>query len=232
MKRIAVVTGGNRGIGFEACRQLAKAGMAVVLTARDPAKGEAAIARLKSGGIDVQFQPLDVASPESIDNFARYAESELGRVDALINNGAVMDGTGTSASNVDLPAFEEAMRINLYGPLMLCRTLIPLMRRNKYGRIVNVSTDMATTSGLGAGHPAYRVSKAALNAYTIVLAAELRGTNILVNAMSPGWVRTEMGGSGAPRSVEQGADTMVYLAMLPDKGPTGGYFRDRKQSAF
>jgi len=107
-----------------------------------------------------------------------------------------------------------------------------LMRRNKYGRIVNVSTDMSTTSGLGAGHPAYRVSKAALNAYTVVLAAELRGTNILVNAMSPGWVRTEMGGSGAPRSVEQGADTMVYLAMLPDKGPTGGYFRDRKPSAF
>ena len=120
------------------------------------------------------------------------------------------------------------METNVYGPLLVCQALVPLMEQNGYGRIVNMSSGMGQLSDMGAGNPAYRLSKTALNAVTAMVAAGVRGSNILVNSMCPGWVRTDMGGSGAPRSVEQGADTAVWLAMLPEGGPTGGFFRDRK----
>jgi NAD(P)-dependent dehydrogenase (short-subunit alcohol dehydrogenase family) len=229
-KRIAVVTGGNRGIGFEICRQLAQLHNQVVLTARDEGKGKAACAKLAASGLDVIFHPLDVANDASIADFRRYAEKELGRWDILINNaGVYLDGEKSSL-DVDAATFRRTLEVNLTGVLFLSQAAIPLMRKHRYGRIVNVSTDMAAHDGaLSSGdYPSYRVSKAALNALTRVMAADLRGTNILVNAMSPGWVRTEMCGAGAPRSVEEGADTALWLARLPDKGPTGGYFRDRK----
>jgi NAD(P)-dependent dehydrogenase (short-subunit alcohol dehydrogenase family) len=229
-KRIAVVTGGNRGIGLEICRQLAALELKVVLTARDRAKGEAACARLAKSGVDAVFHPLDVADDASIERFRRYAEKELGRWDILVNNaGVYLDGSRNSL-DIDAATFRQTLAVNLTGPLLLSQAAIPAMRKNRYGRIVNVSTDMAAHEGaLDAGdYTSYRVSKAALNALTRLMAADLRGTNILVNAMSPGWVRTAMGGPGAPRSVAEGADTAAWLATLPDKGPSGGYFRDRK----
>lgn len=230
-KRVAVVTGANRGIGLEICRQLAALELKVVLTARDAAKGETACARLAKSGADVIFHQLDVADDASIAQFQRYAEEELGRWDTLVNNaGVYLDGSRNSL-DIDAATFRRTIDVNLTGVLLLSQAAIPLMRRHKYGRIVNVSTDMAAHDGaLDAGdYTSYRVSKAALNALTRLMAADLRGSNILVNAMSPGWVRTDMGGAGAPRSVEQGADTAVWLATLPDKSPTGAYFYDRKQ---
>jgi NAD(P)-dependent dehydrogenase (short-subunit alcohol dehydrogenase family) len=229
-KRIAVVTGGNRGIGFEICRQLTKLDVQVVLTARDEARGQAARAKLVAAGSDVIFHALDVASDTSIADFRRYAEQELGRWDILINNaGIYLDGAKSSV-DIDAATFRCTIETNLIGVLLLSQAAIPLMRKQGYGRIVNVSTDMASHDDALAsgGYPSYRVSKAGLNALTRVMAADLRGTNILVNVMSPGWVRTDMGGAGAPRSVEEGADTAVWLATLPHKEPTGGYFRDRK----
>jgi NAD(P)-dependent dehydrogenase (short-subunit alcohol dehydrogenase family) len=230
VQRIAVVTGGNRGIGLGICRQLAQLGLKVVLTARDPAKGAAARAKLLQDGLDVTFHPLDVEHDASITSFQRYAEKELGRWDVLINNaGVYLDGSKLSVE-VDAATFRRTLEVNLTGALLLSQAALPMMRKHHYGRIVNVSTDMAAHDGAlaASGYPSYRVSKAALNALTRVMAADLHGTNILVNAMSPGWVRTDMGGAGAPRSVEEGADTAVWLATLPDGGPTGGYFRDRK----
>jgi NAD(P)-dependent dehydrogenase (short-subunit alcohol dehydrogenase family) len=122
----------------------------------------------------------------------------------------------------------ETVETNVYGPLLLCQALVPLMERNGHGRIVNVSSGMGQLSDMGSGNPAYRLSKTALNAVTAMVSAQVRGRNILVNSMCPGWVRTDMGGSAAPRSVEQGADTALWLGTLPDEGPTGGFFRDRK----
>lgn len=232
-KRIAVVTGGNRGIGFEICRELAALGIDVVLTARDADKGAAACELLRGAEGAVKFRQLDVADEASIRDFAGWAQTELGRWDILINNAGVVKDRGATSLEIDAAAFHETIEINLTGAFLLGQAAAAMMRRKRYGRIVNVSSDMGAQSALDAGgYPAYRVSKAALNALTRVMAADLRGTNVLVNAMSPGWVRTEMGGAGAPRSVEQGADTAVWLAMLPDGGPSGGYFRDREPIAW
>jgi NAD(P)-dependent dehydrogenase (short-subunit alcohol dehydrogenase family) len=224
-KRIAVVTGANRGIGLEICRQLAKTGMHVVLTARDKAKGEAAAKKL-----DIESHPLDVDSDESVKAFARWIEDSHGRCDVLVNNAGVMlDPRGSRVLDSKIETYRDTFETNLLGPLRMIQAIAPLMKKQGYGRIVNMSSGQGQLSEMGVGTPAYRVSKTALNALTRTTAADLHGTGILVNAMCPGWVRTDMGGSGAPRSVEQGADTAVWLATLPAKGPSGGYFRDRKQ---
>jgi NAD(P)-dependent dehydrogenase (short-subunit alcohol dehydrogenase family) len=232
--RIAVVTGGNRGIGLEICRELAALGIEVVLTARDAGKGAAACEQLRGANAKVRFRRLDVSDPASIDEFAHWANAELPSWDILVNNaGVAMDASATSL-DIDAATFRETLEINFTGAFFLSEAAAAMMRHNRYGRIVNVSSEMASHDGglAAGGYPAYRVSKAALNALTRVMAADLRGTNVLVNAMCPGWVRTDMGGPGAPRSVEQGADTAVWLATLSDGGPTGGYFRDRKPIAW
>ncbi len=224
-KRVAVVTGGNRGIGFEICRQLAKlGGIHVVLTARDGKKGDAAAKQL-----GVEFHVLDVASEESIRVFAGWLAGAHKRCDILVNNAGVMlDRHGSRVLDSQIATWRETLDTNLIGSLLLIQALAPIMKKNSYGRIVNVSSGLGQLSDMGAGTPAYRVSKTALNALTRTLAAELAGSGILVNSTCPGWVKTDMGGAGAPRTVEQGADTAVWLATLPDGGPTGGFFRERK----
>jgi NAD(P)-dependent dehydrogenase (short-subunit alcohol dehydrogenase family) len=227
--RIAVVTGGNRGIGFEICRQLVKAGCTVVLTARDSRKGKAACSRLEAQGLAVEFQQLDVTQAKEIKALTAHLNRKFGGVDILVNNaGIATDPRGSRLADCDLDTVREIFETNTLAPLALIQALVPLMKKRGYGRIVNITSGMGQLSDMGSGSPAYRISKTALNAVTRMAAAETRGTNILVNSMCPGWVRTDMGGSSAPRTVEQGADTAVWLATLPDNGPTGGLFRDRK----
>jgi NAD(P)-dependent dehydrogenase (short-subunit alcohol dehydrogenase family) len=228
-QKIAVVTGGNRGIGLEICRQLAGAGLRVMLTSRDESAGRAAQIALAVDGVGVDYGQLDVTDEQSILRLRDLVDGSYGRLDALVNNaGLLLDRSAVGGLAVGLDIVEETVETNVYGPIALSQALIPLMQRNSYGRIVNMSSGMGQLNDMGGGFLAYRLSKTALNAVTRVLAAELAGTNILVNSMCPGWVRTDMGGSGAPKSVEEGADTATWLATLPDGGPTGGFFRDRK----
>ncbi|MEW5861762.1 MAG: SDR family oxidoreductase [Cyanobacteriota bacterium] len=232
MKKVAIVTGANRGLGFETCRQLAKRDIQVILTSRDEAKGKAAVEKLQAEGLDVVSHPLDVTSAESIEHLAQFIRNQFGRLDILVNNaGIARDPLGDpegSIFNTKVSTIRETMETNLHGPLLLCQALIPLMKEHHYGRVVNVSSGAGQLSDMNTGFPAYRMSKTALNALTRIFANELKGTNILVNCVCPGWVRTDMGGPNATRSVEEGVETIVWLATLPDDGPTSGFFRDRQ----
>jgi NAD(P)-dependent dehydrogenase (short-subunit alcohol dehydrogenase family) len=229
MRRIAVVTGANRGIGLEISRQLAQRGLTLVLTSRSAAKGRAAVKALRDNGHETDYHVLDVTSPVSIKALASYIAERYGRLDVLVNNaGVLLDPRGSRVLDATPKTFRDTLETNFFGPLQLCQALVPLMKKNRYGRIVNLSSGLGQLSDMGVGTPAYRVSKTAINVLTRTLAAELKGTGILVNSMCPGWVKTDMGGASAPRSVERGADTAVWLATLPDDGPTGGFFRDRK----
>jgi NAD(P)-dependent dehydrogenase (short-subunit alcohol dehydrogenase family) len=227
--RVALVSGGNRGIGLEVCRQLAERGITVVMGSRDAEQGRTAAAGLPDG---VVVHQLDVAGPESVERISRYVEEEFGRLDVLVNNAAISNDEGQSGVDADLDRVKEAMEANLFGAWHLSKVAIPLMRRNGYGRIVNVSTGLASLEDMGGGSPGYRVSKTALNVLTRILASELRRSGILVNAVNPGWVQTDMGGSSATRTVEEGAEALVWAATLPNSGPTGGFFRDREPVAW
>jgi NAD(P)-dependent dehydrogenase (short-subunit alcohol dehydrogenase family) len=233
-KRVALVTGANRGIGFEIARQLGARGYKVILTARDEKKGVPAAESLKAEGLDVIFHQLDVTDPAGVRRITGFVDKEFGRLDALVNNagvyldkGANFDGGDVLSSDLDL--VKKTMETNFYGPLRLCQALAPLMKKHNYGRIVNMSSGMGQLHDMGSGSFAYRLSKTAINVLTRVLASELAGANILVNSCSPGWVRTQMGGLSAPLTPAQGADTPVFLATLPDGGPTGGFFKDRRK---
>src|SRR4051812_32096024 len=231
--RIALVSGGNRGIGFEICRELAKHGVSVVLTARDAAKGKAAVKTLADEGLQADFQRLDVTSCRSIRSCVAAAAERHGRIDVLVNNaGVLLDSRGSHFLDTQLETYRDALEANLFGPLQLAQAVVPIMKANRYGRIVNLSSGLGQLSEMASGTPAYRVSKTALNALTRILADEFKENNILVNSMSPGWTRTGMGGEGAPRTPEQAADTALWLATLPDDGPTGGLFRDRQPIAW
>ena len=227
--RVALVSGGNRGIGLEVCRQLAGRGITVVMGSRDAEQGRDAASNLPDG---VVVHQLDVSEPESVERLARSVEEEFGRLDVLVNNAAISNDEGQSGVDADLDRVKEALEANLFGAWRLCEVAIPLMRRNGYGRIVNVSTGLASLEDMGGGSPGYRVSKTALNVLTRILGSELRGSGILVNAVNPGWVQTDMGGSGATRTVEEGAEALVWAATLPNSGPTGGFFRDREPVAW
>ena len=228
-KRLAVVTGANKGIGYEICRQLARKGLRVVLTSRDAEKGGQARNKLEMEGIDVLHHQLDVTDPANVTAIAQHIESEYGRVDVLVNNAGIsIDNRSTSVLKEKEETFRTTLETNFYGALRMCQALVPLMQKNHYGRVVNLSSGLGQLTDMGDGTPAYRVSKTALNALTRMVAAAVDGDNILVNSMCPGWVRTDMGGPQASRSVEQGAETAVWLAMLPHDGPTGGFFRDKK----
>lgn len=234
--RVALVSGANRGIGLEIVRQLARRGILAALGSRDRAKGEAAAATLLSEGLEVPVVALDTADPPSCHAAIADVRAMLGRLDILVNNAGVFldgrDGDASTILSLTPETFDATIRTNVLGPVMLMQAAVPLMRENGYGRIVNLSSGLGQLSEMGGGNPAYRISKTALNAATRTAAADLAGTNIKVNAMCPGWVRTDMGGPNAERTVEQGAETAVWLATLDDEGPTGGFFRDMKPIAW
>jgi NAD(P)-dependent dehydrogenase (short-subunit alcohol dehydrogenase family) len=214
-KRLAVVTGGNRGIGLEVCRQLARSGAEVVLTARSSEKGQAAVAELAEEGLTVLFHQLDVTSQNSVRKLVKTLADEHGRLDILVNNAGIYIDRGMRVTEIDLALVRQTLETNFFGALRLCQLLVPLMERHGYGRIVNISSQLGSLKNMTGYSLAYKTSKTALNALTRILAAEQEGTNILVNAVNPGWVQTDMGGSHAPRSLEKGAETAVWICSAP-----------------
>ncbi|MEM7038469.1 MAG: SDR family NAD(P)-dependent oxidoreductase [Bacteroidota bacterium] len=221
-KKIILVTGGNRGIGLEICRQLAAEGHTVLVGCRNLNSGKSAIRGLK-GALFVVV--VDVSFQASMQKVRMDLRDEYGRLDVLVNNaGIISSGLGTV--DAPFPEIENVMTTNFYGPWYLSREMMPLLRKSAEGRIINVSSGMGAVSDLSGNYAGYRMSKYALNGMTMMMANDLRGEGIKVNAMCPGWVRTDMGGAGATRSVEQGADTAVWLATAAEI-PTGKFFRDR-----
>jgi len=227
-QRVALVTGGNRGIGLEVCRQLAHLGMKVILGSRDLAKGVTAADELIAAGQSVAARQLDVASSQSIRECMNWVRRELGRLDVLVNNAGIMVEEDDADPVEELEIVRDTMQTNVYGPLLLSRLAVQIMKSRRYGRIVNLSSAMGSLNEMGAGYIAYRLSKAGINVVTRVVAAESEGMGILVNSVDPGWVKTAMGGRGASRTVQKGAESVVWLATLQESGPTGGFFRDRK----
>jgi NAD(P)-dependent dehydrogenase (short-subunit alcohol dehydrogenase family) len=220
MSTISLVTGANRGIGREVCRQLAELGHTVILTARDAgAAAEAARA------VDAEARQLDVTHPASVARAARWTQDRYGKLDVLVNNAAITYDTWQRAVTADLAVVREAAETNLYGPWLMVQEFLPLLRDSDHPRIVNVSSEAASLASMGGGTPAYTASKVALNALTRMLADELGRDRVLVNTVCPGWVATDMGGPGG-RPVAEGAASVVWAATLPDSGPTGGFFRD------
>jgi NAD(P)-dependent dehydrogenase (short-subunit alcohol dehydrogenase family) len=221
----ALVTGANRGIGLEVGRQLADLGLSVILTARDRGLGEAAAAELATGGRSVRFEALDVADPGAAAALAERLARDGVAVDVLVNNAGVYPA-GRVLDTTD-EAMAEALAVNYWGAFHCCRAFVPGMVAGGYGRVVNVSSGAGSFDDGIPGPAAYGISKAALNALTLKLALEVPDA-VKVNAVCPGWVRTRMGGDGAPRDVARGAETVVWAATLRDDGPSGGFFRDRR----
>jgi len=226
VERVALISGGNRGLGHEVARRLAEDGYQVVIGSRDLAKGEQAAREL---GTNVSACRLDVTDQKSIESCIDEIRGRFGRLDVLVNNAGIAGGGwSTSATDVDLDEVRATLETNLFGAWRLTQAALPLMRENGYGRIVNLSSGMGQLSDMDGRAPGYRVSKTGLNALTRILTAELGEENVLVNSCCPGWVRTDMGGAGARLSVEEGGDTPYWLATLPDDGPRGGFFRSRQ----
>ena len=222
---LALVTGANRGIGLEVVRQLAQEGFSAILGARDLDKGNTAAAGLRDQGLDVEVRAVDVADASSVAELGRGLADDFGRLDVLINNAAIHYDTWQSGVDANLGVVREALETNLIGAWQTAQACLPLLRRSPHGRLVNVSSGSGSLAGMRAGTPAYSVSKAALNAMSRILAAELSDDGVLVNAVCPGWVATDMGGSGG-RPVEKGAASVMWAVLLDDDGPSGGFFRD------
>jgi NAD(P)-dependent dehydrogenase (short-subunit alcohol dehydrogenase family) len=235
-EKVALVTGANRGIGFAIAKQLVNKGLTVILGARDEKKGAQARIRLRDDGGDVHDTRIDVTDAVSIRAAVGRIGDAFGRLDVLVNNAGIQIDGDTGVLSLDPEILRNTLDTNAFGPLLLSQACVPLMQRHGYGRIVNLSSTLGALSDIinpsskhiDVGSPAYRMSKTLLNAVTALLAKELRGSNILVNAVCPGWVLTDMGGPRAPLSAAEAADTPVWLATLPDGGPTGGFFRDRQ----
>ena len=234
-KKVALVTGANKGLGFETARQLGKLGYTVLLGSRDALKGEVAARQLRGEGIDARVVKLDVTRQSDIDAVARLVEREFGALDVLVNNAGVMlekGWTQNTTSETRLDNLRASFEANVFAVVMLTNALLPSLKKAAAARVVNVSSMLGSVSlqatpgspSYGTKLFAYNASKAALNMFTIHLAHELRNTKIKVNSAHPGWVKTDLGGSSAPMTAVEGAKTEVLLATLPEDGPTGGFF--------
>lgn len=224
-RAVAVVTGANRGIGREVARQLAEQGYVVVLGSRDKVAGERAARELDPSGRSIVPCRLDVADAEAVRAAARWIGERFGRLDVIVNNAATDHDTDQRAVSADLDRVRRAVETNLYGAWAMVQAHLPLLCESPHPRIVNVSSGSTSLGRLQGGRPAYSVSKTSLNALTLLLAGELREQRVLVNAVCPGWTATDMGGGGG-RPITEGAASVVRAALLPDDGPTGGFFRD------
>lgn len=227
-EKIALVTGANKGIGLEIVRQLAKAGFRVFLTARSRQRGEEACKQLQQDGFNVEFLQLDVTDETSIDQLAKELTSQIDHLDVLVNNaGILLDAPNASVLEVEPTVILQTLQTNTLGPLRLTQNLVPLLLKSDAGKVINVSSGGGQITDMGDWAPAYSLSKTALNAATGMMAAALKDTHIAVNSICPGWVRTDMGGSNASRSVQQGADTVTWLATEAPSDLTGKFLRDR-----
>ncbi len=227
-QKIILVTGANRGIGLEIVKEVAELGHIAILTARDEVKGRKAAEDLQQSGLNVHFIQLDACDENSIQQAVSKVAEQFGRLDVLINNAGIFTDREDSLS-VSRKVVQEHLDVNFIGPMMVSQAFIPLLKKSKEGRIINFSSQMGRLNGMGGGSAAYRFSKTAINSLTGVMAADLAGTNIKVNSMCPGWVKTDMGGAGASRTLQQGADTAVWLATA-EGIPTGKFFADRKET--
>lgn len=232
-KKIALVTGANKGLGFEISRQLAQQDIKVVMAIRDSVRGQIAVEKLLQTNLNIEFQYLDVTDIESIKLVYSYLEQTYGKLDILVNNaGVCLDGE-QKPSEISLNLIRQTLETNFIGAIATTQVLLPLICRSEAGRIVNISSGRGSLTQHSdskyhyAKTLAYNSSKTALNAFTVMLAAELKDTGIKVNSADPDWCRTDMGTEMATHSVEEGADTPVWLATLPADGSTGGFFNSR-----
>ena len=229
-EKVALVSGDNRGLGLEICRQLAESGYRVYLASRDIHAGHEAVREI--GSESVKAVKLDVTVQSDVDALVDYLQEDSGYLDVLINNAGIMIDSAMNRSasirDADIEVVEQSFKVNTLAPIRLINAMLPLMARVDQARIVNISSGMGQLSDMGGQYPGYRLSKTALNAVTRIFAAELDPAKFLVNAVCPGWVRTDMGGEQADLSVEEGADTPVWLATSNEVTSTGGYYRQRK----
>lgn len=238
-KKIAFITGANRGIGFETARELAEKGVHVVLGARSSELGKAAVEKLRQRGLESEYLVFDVKNTQHYRNAAKFFEEKFGRLDILVNNAGIMidssdviSDNSQHTSGIAMDKIRETFDVNFFSPVAITQTLLPLLKKSAAGRIVNLSSILGSLELHSTPNSpiyenkifAYDASKTALNAFTVHLAHELRGTKIKVNSAHPGWVKTDMGGPAAPMELADGGKTSVQLALLPDSGPTGGFF--------
>jgi NAD(P)-dependent dehydrogenase (short-subunit alcohol dehydrogenase family) len=236
-QKVAVITGSHKGLGYAIARQLAqKQDIRVVITSRNEQDGRGAQQRLADENLQVDYHALDVTSDSSVQQFTDWVQQTYGKVDILVNSAGInptMQPEETSLLTVQLKTMLATLETNVLAVVRITQALVPLMQAQNYGRIVNVSTEMASLTAMGNDYyplaPSYRLSKIGLNGLTVILAKELQGTNILVNAYSPGWMQTDMGGSDAPFTAQEGAETAVYLATLPDGGAQGKFFAEMRK---
>lgn len=227
--KVALVTGGNRGIGYELVRQLAMDGFKVILTSRNSETGHKAVQKLKDSHLDVSFVVMDISSEASIRQAAATVNEQYERLDVLINNAGIYLDKNQKLVNLDPSVLEKTLETNFFGAYHVIRSFMPLMEQQAYGRIINVSSEYGAMSEMSSsGVGAYKLSKLILNGLTQLIAAEST-KDIKINAVDPGWVSSDMGGPSAPRTPQQAARSILWLATIGPEGPSGGFFKDGKQ---
>lgn len=226
-QRLALVTGGNRGIGLATVKSLCAKGIKTIFTCRNPHDGHMAMMDMVEHAKLIDFHPLEVADNDSVAELAEYVQNKYGYLDILINNAGGNYDSWQRAGHVSITEVEYTIDVNLIGTWRMCNAFIPLMLGQGWGRIINVSSGAGTIAQQDGSTPAYSISKNGVNMLTKSLAADLKSSGITVNAVDPGWVRTAMGGENAPHSKEEGADTIVWLATEAEDGLTSGFFRNR-----